>query len=161
MIQHSHARTMAEQRWGRGGTHSYRTNRPGAFYFSCSGHGGFVIDARAFTEDELVQIREYLSPEIATEVVQNATGKIVRFRGPEGRRNLKYRMHSESVGYPEIFFAEEDADWSVVAVFAGILIEGMTREGAIECFLRHHDVPESLRSKLDAELDEIKAAARA
>lgn len=42
-LTHSLARSIAEARWGRGGTQSYPVNRR-HYYFACSGHGGFVIE---------------------------------------------------------------------------------------------------------------------
>lgn len=135
MINHSRARSMAESNWGTHGTTSYKTNRKGAFYFSCSGHGGFVIDSRCLSEEELNKMRTYLKSETAHEVVRS-DGSVRRFRGPFSRQTLKYTPHFETIRSVEIFFAEEDCDWAVPVVVAGIKIESMERENAIRSFLQ-------------------------
>lgn len=37
---------------------SYKTNRKGAYYFSCSGHGGFIIDSQALSKEENERAKE-------------------------------------------------------------------------------------------------------
>ena len=137
MISHSQARTIAEQRWGTGGTHSYRTNRVGAFYFSCSGHGGFVIDARAFTPEERAKIDAYLTPDIGYEAVGIASGVVYGFASPFRRRSRSVTVR-EAAHWVEtpVYLAEEDADWSVPVLMAGIMATGMTPEAAQACFDR-------------------------
>jgi hypothetical protein len=133
MITNSQARNMAESNWGRGGTTSYKTNRKGAFYFSCSGHGGFVIDARCLTDEEREKMKAHLKPEVAIEIVRS-DGSVRRIRGPFSRQNPKYYPHCETIRSAEIFFAEEDCDWAVPVVVAGITIPNMSREDAIRSF---------------------------
>ena len=139
MITSSHARNMAEARWGRGGTNSQRTNRKGAFYYSCSGHGGFVIDARCLTPEENATMRKFLQPEIAHAVVRS-DGTVRRLRGPDGRQALKYQPGYETIQEIEIFFGEEDCDWAVPGIVAGIFAGKTTREDAIPSFLQWQDV---------------------
>jgi len=136
MMTSSQARNMAEMKWGRGGTRSRRTNRKGAFYFSCSGHGGFVIDGRCLTQDERTNIIRYIEPEIAHAVVRN-DGKVKRLRGPDSQQTLRYSMAREHIEEIEVFFAEEDCAWAIPAVIAGILDGDTTRQQAVACFLRH------------------------
>ena len=76
MITHSQARSMAEANWGRGGTKSRRTNRTGAFYFSCSSHGGYIIDGRAMSEEARKAISAYREPETTSEVIDPETGVV-------------------------------------------------------------------------------------
>ena len=140
MITSAQARSMAEASWGRGGTSASRTNRKGAFYFSCSGHGGFVIDARCLDERERALFRRYLGSETATEIVR-ADGSVRRLRGPLSQRSLKYYPgQGETHREAEIFFAEEDCDWAVAVVVADIKVAGMTREEAVATFLRWKEV---------------------
>tara|TARA_R110002072_G_scaffold63430_3_gene157831 strand:+ start:2227 stop:2625 length:399 start_codon:yes stop_codon:yes gene_type:complete len=130
---------MAETRWGRGGTHGYRTNRRGAFYYSCSSHGGFVIDGRCLTPEETEAFTKHLPLEEADAVV-TPSGKIKSFRGPENwRKQLRYypSLGQKVIQIP-IFFAEEDCDWCVPVLYAGICIEGMTAEGAQRTFNKYH-----------------------
>jgi hypothetical protein len=116
MLNHTQARSIAEARWGRGGTHSYGVNRPGAFYFSCSGHGGFVIDARSLTDEELIAISPYIELEDAT---------LYKW-GRERKLMHPYRTHSFKVSacaeleHFKFFLLEEDYDWCLAYLFTGI-----------------------------------------
>lgn len=105
MITHSQARNLAESRWGRGGTSSETTGHPGIFYFSCSSHGGFIIDGKAYH-------LQGLQPQTVTAIV-GKTGKVLKVRAPESRRTLGYYPSLGQTcidGYP-VYYAEEDCDW--------------------------------------------------
>lgn len=119
LITGSQARSMASSQWGVA-NRGLRTNRRGAFYYSCSSHGGYVIDSRCLTREELANVQQYLSPEIAHEIRRIDTGEAVKFRGPLTRRILKYHAGSERVHEVPIFFAEEDCAWAVIEKFTGI-----------------------------------------
>lgn len=54
------ARRIAEAEWGSGGTTYYETNRQGTYWFSCSGHGGFVIDKACLSDDEIASLSPHL-----------------------------------------------------------------------------------------------------
>ena len=104
MITHSQARNLAEARWGRGGTSSEKTGIPGVFYFSCSGHGGFIIDG---TTHQLTG----LQPTPITVIISNS-GKVIKARPPESNRSLSYYSHhSYAVDDYPVYYAEEDCDW--------------------------------------------------
>jgi hypothetical protein len=123
MITASQARSMAETRWGVGGTHGYRTNRRGAFYYSCAGHGGYVIDARCLSDEEVQNLNEHIKMPggyTATEIVDDATGKVVKFHGPENYRTIRYYPSRQTALTPEIIFGEEDCDWAVVEKYTDI-----------------------------------------
>ncbi len=110
MMTHTQARTIAEAAWGRGGTTSYRTNRFGAFYFSCSSHGGFVIDARALSDDQYIAISKYVRPEQAT-----------AYGGSLMHPFRRYRLRTAHPPKPfKFFMLEEDCDWCLAPLFAGI-----------------------------------------
>ena len=135
MITHSQARSMAEIHWGRGGTNSSKTNRKGAFYFSCSSHGGFVIDGRCLSETERSLMKKYIEPETGCEVVRQ-DGSVRRFQSPRSSRGIRYYPGSEVLRKVEIFFAEEDCDWAIPVLIAGITCERMTKESALDSFKR-------------------------
>ncbi|TGR74839.1 hypothetical protein EN836_33120 [Mesorhizobium sp. M1C.F.Ca.ET.193.01.1.1] len=130
MLTHSQARSIAEAVWGTGGTHSTRTNRNGAFYFSCSSHGGFVIDARCLAHDEYARIRRYVDPEQAEDY-----GKAVNH--PYRRRSFKV-THAQLCNREdfEFFLLEEDCDWCLAPLMADIrTLDGrMTNEDAQRTF---------------------------
>lgn len=118
-LTHARARNIAENEWGRGGTHSYRTNRAGAFYFSCSGHGGFVIDAAALTPHER-QLMDTQLTMVKGTAFADRTGRIRKVAHDMMRRTVRYQAHWDHlpIGF---YLAEEDCDWSIPAIHAGIL----------------------------------------
>lgn len=139
MINSSQARNLAEARWGRGGTNAQRTNRKGAYYFSCSGHGGMIIDARCLTVTEYTNMKKFIKPEII-EAVTQSNGKVRRLRGPDGRQALTYHPSIEQILQHEVFYAEEDCDWAVPAIVAGIVAGTTARQDAIKSFLAYQEV---------------------
>jgi hypothetical protein len=136
------ARQTAEARWGRGGTCSRKTNRKGAYYFSCSGHGGFVISAKALSPSEYDSIRKYVEPETLTVYVDNFDDRVLLafhpFRRNAGKMSL-YTRGGYRIEKEEIFLLEEDSDWSLAVKFAGIKTEGMTEEAAEKVFYNWYD----------------------
>ncbi|MER8983945.1 hypothetical protein [Mesorhizobium sp. M0843] len=132
MLTHSQARSIAEALWGTGGTNSSRTNRAGAFYFSCSGHGGFVIDARALTHEEYLKFRLHKDPEQAQDY-----GKAIMHE--YRRRSFKVTpTQLANMQDFEFFVLEEDCDWCIAPLMAGIrTLDGyMTDEAAQNTFDR-------------------------
>lgn len=121
MLRHNEARAIAEALWGSGGTHAYRTNRHGAFYFSCSGHGGYVIDVAAFTPDELTRVYSAINPGKGEQYHRFTYGKSNRFHHPYKKRGTRFSTDAvETVGTFLVF--EEDCDWSIVDHWTGIRI---------------------------------------
>lgn len=122
------ARQTAESLWGRGGTSAYRTNRKGAYYFSCSGHGGFIISAQCLTDDEYKSISEFVKPEIMSVYVSNDDNRVLLAFHPYRRRSGKVRRYGPN-GYrivnEEVFVLEEDCDWALAVKYAGITAKEM------------------------------------
>jgi len=58
-LTHPIARNIAEGMWGRGGTSSTHYPFPGIFYFSCSGHGGYIVDGMFFSPQEIEFLAKY------------------------------------------------------------------------------------------------------
>lgn len=116
MLTHSEAKTIAEAAWGRGGTHSEPTTRQGAFCFSCSGHGGFVIDQRALTDEELLAISPYVSFEDAT---LYTWGKRRTLMQPYRTKGARVSAMSREETF-KFFLLEEDCDWCLAYLFTGI-----------------------------------------
>jgi len=127
------ARSFAETLWGRGGTTAYRTNRRGAYYFSCSGHGGYVVGGGVLTEAERAEIDKYVKPELTAVAIVNETGKIRFFHNPVStrRRVSRWYPHTDTIfnEYP-IYFFEEDCDWSVLEKFTNIRAGGKNTDPA-------------------------------
>ena len=135
MITHSQARSMAEANWGRGGTSSRRTNRTGAFYFSCSSHGGYIIDGRAMSEEARKAISAYREPATTSEVIDPETGVIHAVFNPFSlrRRTVKALRHWQQRDI-NIWAFEEDCDWCLPVIFAGITTGGNEPEHALNTF---------------------------
>lgn len=116
MMNHSQARSIAEGLWGRGGTNSEPTNRNGAFYFSCSGHGGFVIDVNCLTDDELIKISDHVEIETAT---QYRFGRKRTFMHPYREKGAKVSLMA-TVDTIRFIVLEEDCAWCLAYKFTGI-----------------------------------------
>lgn len=131
MLQSSKARTFAETRWGTGGTQQYKTTRPGVFYFSCSGHGGYIVDSDRLTREEYENIIKYTTPEKCLVVIRG--DKITFWQIPDSPRTQKYKLYTDSyTSEKQVFFFEEDCDWSILEKFTNIrrkeTFHGLTSE---------------------------------
>lgn len=137
MITHSQARSMAEANWGRGGTNSRRTNRAGAFYFSCSGHGGYIIDGRAFSEEERAALAAFREPEKTSEVYDPTDGRVHGIFNPFSlrQRTIKAMPHWRQRDV-EVWAFEEDCDWCLPVIFAGITTGDNDPKHALGTFKR-------------------------
>ena len=116
----SRARSFAETLWGRGGTTPYRTDRRGFWYYSCAGHGGYVVDGRALTDDERAEIDKCVKPDIVWVLWRD--GRAVKVSNPHTmRRQRFYARVTDTLdkAYP-VYFFEEDCDWSVVEHITGV-----------------------------------------
>jgi len=136
------ARQTAETMWDRGGTTAYKTNRKGAYYFSCSSHGGFVISAKALSAAEYEAISKFVTPEILSVYVDNETDNVLLAFHPFRRNSGKLRGYGPA-GYriveEEIFLLEEDCDWALAVKFAGIMTKDMKPEAADKTFFNWFD----------------------
>lgn len=118
-ITHSHARSMARARWGED-PRAVSTSRRGVYWFDCASHGGYIVPVTALTFDERVAIEKFLNPEYATAIWDVAKERIVKFRGPDSFRTIKYNYGSHRAFEIKIFFGEEDCDWAVIEKFTDI-----------------------------------------
>lgn len=141
-LNSSIARQIAESSWGRGGTASYKTNRKGSYYFSCSSHGGFVISAAALSSDEYNKISEFSEPMTIDVYVSNDDDSVLLVMHPFRTRSGRIRGIGKS-GYrvvkEEFFMLEEDCAWCLAVVFADIMVKDMTKEEAQKTFYYQYD----------------------
>lgn len=115
------ARNLAEQLWGRGGTTALKTNRKGVYYFTCSAHGGYIMDAKVLSDQEKTEIMKQVHPIKATLFIQHRKdGDYVLaqdFQGFGGRpARCCYAIEYgpiERVEYP-IYVFEEDCEYKVL-----------------------------------------------
>jgi len=125
----SRARSMAECRWGRGGTNVSRTNTKHAYYFSCSSHGGYIVDGSILTLEQREKIEEYVKPMMVTCVIR---GDIVDLMAnPWSSRSQTYRIRGgqQIIEHP-IFVFEKDEDFMVLEKFTPVrCLESMRIEG--------------------------------
>jgi len=150
MLTHSKARSMAGSLWGAHGTTSRRTGHSGAFYFSCSGHGGFIIDDRAFDDEARRRLATYAKPHEACELYNPGRNEVIAIQNPFMTRSRTMRCPSGTVvRTARIWIFEEDCDWCLPVVFAGITFRGLDPRFALEAFARHHAT--SNHQKLEAQ----------
>lgn len=114
------ARSIAQSMWGHGGTHAYKTNRKGVYYFSCAGHGGYVLPASVLTKEEYAAVSRYVEPKTAT-VYVDARGKVL-YMHPYRTRTTKL-MPPWTTIEEEFFTFEEDCEWAVLEKFTTIRVE--------------------------------------
>ena len=114
------ARNIAEQIWGKGGTVAYKTTRTGAYYFSCSGHGGYVVDGQCLSSIEQSAIAKKVpSRHLQTLVQHQPQGDvIIGVSSPYTRKlqRFRYRIRSGPVKWEKypVFIFEEDCDWKIL-----------------------------------------------
>jgi hypothetical protein len=127
------ARAVAENSWGRGGTKAYRTNRNGVYYFSCSGHGGYIVKPEALTKSEIESIEKYMGTVYINLLTNIETGEVYgvdygpvatyfrnkRFKYPSGAK-VEWRRY-------DFYMFEEDADWIFLEYFTDIRVNGKDR----------------------------------
>jgi len=138
------ARHIAKLSWGDVNT-SYRTNRHGAYYYSCSGHGGYVVDSRCLTKRERARIDKYTRPLPIRILVQHRDGQGDVVIGVDCRefiscgtkasfRGKSYR-YCPSLGPVEwqelpVYLFEEDCDWAILEKFTNIRSDGWGKDEA-------------------------------
>jgi len=117
-------RQVAEATWGTGGTHSIKTNRKRAYYYSCSAHGGYVIPESTLTTKEKELIKEYYSPEQIQLLIQHridgdyvigvSLANIHRY--VKRTKNFKYIPHLGTAEWidHDVYLFEEDCDWAIL-----------------------------------------------
>ncbi len=131
-IDSSLAKTLAEQAWGRGGTHSYKTNRKGVYYFSCSGHGGYIVDLKRLSASEIEAIKEHINLSTLRMVIQDTEeGEVIlSIRGDDclKRTPVKYNPAKGNASWKtyDYFVFEEDCAWSILEKFTDIRSEGFS-----------------------------------
>ena len=159
MITHGQARGMAETQWGTKGTTSRPTTRKGAFYFSCSGHGGFIIDGRCLTQEEREGLSPHASPTIATEYRDPSTDRVHRFLNPFRASARTFTINPTWVAASvDIFSFEEDCAWCLPVIFADIRTEEMTDEDALGSFDRYYAKSNHSRLKAKAVIEARSSA---
>lgn len=121
MLKANEARSIATALWGKINV-SYRTNKIGAYYFSCEGHGGFVVSAELL--DCAPWITKYQEKETAKRYIG---GKKETLMHPYRTKSTRMLWHT--VKTVEFFVFEEDCAYAL-AVLAGInLKENPIKEG--------------------------------
>lgn len=156
----SRLRNFAEALWGRGGTNAYPTNRNGAYYFSCSGHGGYVVPAKVLSPLEREAIDKYEKPQKVRAFYDKATGKFLGLFNPflAGTRHLKIpsRYEYEEIA-EDVYVFEEDCDWAILEKFTNIRADvGSTmsqaeREADIERSFKEWQIDYPAEQKAKAE----------
>ncbi len=119
-INSSQARLLAEAKWGTGGTKSEPTGRVGVYYFSCSGHGGYVFDDAVLTQEERTLLLELgFTAENVLTVEDANTGhpdRVSSFFQKLTRQSINITRASSQKTNPNhlVWFMEEDCDFASV-----------------------------------------------
>jgi hypothetical protein len=126
---------LASMQWG-GDCSSAKTTRKGIGYYSCAGHGGYMVDGRVLTEKEK-QMLEKLAPKSKVNVLvqHQPQGDMVIdedtgwFSTSGRRKRFSYNPAYGEVEWVEIpiFEGEEDEMWCVIETITGV---------------RHNDYPD-------------------
>lgn len=134
------ARSMADSQWGTV-NHTYKTTGgKGVYYFSCSGHGGYVVDGNAIAHARF-KIDQFIKPTMTH--VSISEGKATGMQNPFSARSWSYKLSHDLIQHP-IFVFEEDCDWAIIERFAGVRLidaysDPLTHEQAIdECYRNWH-----------------------
>ena len=134
-------RNIAELMWGRGGTCTHRTNRVGAYYHSCAGHGGYLVLETALTEEEIAKVKPFATREYINILVQKQDkGDFVvgvdntpMNRGFSRAKSFHADLRLGSVEWQKfyIYVFEEDCAWSIIEKFTDIRLKrGLTQASA-------------------------------
>ena len=122
--------TIASREWG-GDCSSSRTTRRGIRYFSCAGHGGYLVDPSAVTPEEKRLLDEQASKANLKLLVQHrqdgdyVLGVSYQDVGSYYRRSNKRYYYDRDKGdvewieYP-VYQGEEDEMWSVIEKVTGV-----------------------------------------
>lgn len=127
LLTSAEARQMAENLWGRGGTSPKRTNTRGAFYFSCSSHGGFIIDARALTPEQVADLKLYRKPDTVTRY-STSYGKVLGMMTPYRSKSIRIPFDYKAEVF-EVFVLEEDCDWALAYRFTTVRLNDDAKQG--------------------------------
>lgn len=122
LLKSNEARAIAEGIWGTGGTKAYRVTLPGAFHYSCAGHGGLVISADSLDSWQRKTIESFGIRLDTAKRVEKASGK----------RALWHTYRKTAVSVPcsakvtniDYYLFEEDCAWCLAVLFCGITSAG-------------------------------------
>jgi len=144
---------LAGMMWGTVNA-TYRCNRRGASYYSCSGHGGYVVDSRALTAKERRKIDKYKLPLPLNLLVQHRNGgdDVVVGVGAmmfanccRTQRGFRYSPSLGPIEWQEmpVYVFEEDCDWAILEHLTDIRDDGhiikderKRKAAARQCFKR-------------------------
>jgi hypothetical protein len=119
------ARSIASSLWGTINT-SYRTNTRSAYFFSCAGHGGFIVDESAIPAHKREWVEKYVAKEEAIRYINVHSGKSTLMHG---YRTRSTRMSYQATEMVKFYIFEEDCAYAI-AVMCGInLTKNPIKEG--------------------------------
>ena len=128
------ARPIAELMWGRGGTNAMKTTRRGAYYFSCSSHGGYLVCAKDLTDAERRSLDPYIKPQSINLIVQTQKDGKDYVVGVDNtpmsnhgtaERTYRYNRLLGPVRWEtfEMYAFEEDCAWAILEKFTPIRLK--------------------------------------
>jgi len=121
--------------WGWGSPfHRERTSRQGFYFIAGSGHGGYVVNGAAMTDEEKEDIQALgLKPQLATAVV----GQNGEVKGLVLNRGRKVSFNDKVVEGYEVYVGEEDCDWAIIELATGVRTSSLPAENTKGRWLEH------------------------
>ena len=157
MLTHPQARAIAKSQWGAVNASVKVLTHRGAFYFSCASHGGFVIDARTFTEEQRKRLEEFATIEIATTHRSPKDGTVFNHPYRQRAARVASRWPVDTIPF---FLFEEDQAWCLPVHLCGLRLAGMSEadiESARETWERLYD-PQNPMVQHHKEIEERRKA---
>ena len=145
MLTHARARSIAKSCSGFVDMKSTRSTRPGTFAFDVveGVSAVMVIDVRALTREEDVEMQKVFRPLKATEVINASTGEVVSFTSPYNTRRPRIpngpdgrSIQTRSQLVP-IYHLHGMWDWTMPAVYFDIRPKCVSRERALDLYCKH------------------------
>lgn len=124
MLKSAEARGIARALWGDVNS-TYRTNTRGAFYYSCAGHGGFIVSENVIPEVKREWVQKYVHKENATRYISRS-GKSVLMHGYRTRGARMTYVKTEEVKF---YIFEEDVAWCIAVMLGINLTKHPMKEG--------------------------------
>jgi hypothetical protein len=129
-------RLIAQKMWGECNA-AYRTNTKNAYYYSCAGHGGYIVKAEALTEEQKENISKFEKP-LRIQELTDDNGKVwgTNYNDiPSScRSQTRFKAPPNAKWIDKWFYVfEEDCAWAILEKFTNIRLKNsITTDDIIE-----------------------------
>ena len=138
-------RTIAEAIWGKGGTTLRKMNDARFAWYSCSSHGGCIVDPSKLTETERRKIYGGASEWDIFLCVGDYNGEtfVLGVNYPYGKKSVKYNATFTNVHWEKrtMWVFEEDCQYAFICAVMGVEeIARVERLGLTTCMNKAKEV---------------------